>query len=138
MEKPKIIENLTKEEAIRLHREMWDFIDKKTKELECDSRELRNNLKKEFLNGIGLEVYEIKNGCFLCEYSEQQSVKYLETSFCKFCPLDWCDGCDRKLFCNKSFACECGEICALGDKATYQMNWQYSDCKTIRDLKEKD
>lgn len=131
MEKQNIIENLTKEEAIRLHREMWDFIHKGINENGVDIPTVRGDLKDEFLNSIGLEKYKVKNQCFLCEYSYQQCIRNLDTkNFCYYCPLDWCVGCDNKNNCKKIFCCECGK--------TNRLNWQFSDCETIRDLKEKE
>lgn len=79
--------SLTKEEAIRQHRKMWNWIANKLKSEETKSHLFITGYKKEYA-----ETYfpgmEIQANCFLCEYSENQ-LKTEDEYKCYYCPLKW-------------------------------------------------
>ena len=70
---------LTKEEAIRLHRQMWTDM---LKELGDNPSLTKRVLFK--LHWCQLNGYDnIENSCFLCEYTSQEGLD------CDECPIDW-------------------------------------------------
>lgn len=84
-----------KEEAIRLHREMWS--DMKEKLGDNPESYKRWNFKYEWLEAHGYtgesgEV-RIECNCFLCEYAEDKHIEELEKGVhrirCAHCPIDW-------------------------------------------------
>lgn len=82
------INNLTREEALKLHYEMWSDMQRDL----GDNPDwiARSDYKSEWCDekfpddGIAYK-------CFLCEYGEQQSRKEFGWSGkrCLFCPIDW-------------------------------------------------
>ena len=90
---------LTKEEAIRLHRQMWSDMLKKLGD--CPSLFKRINFKIDWckLNGYN----DIDNHCFLCEYTRQEGLG------CDECPIDWSS------LSIKSSACDAYESCSISD-----------------------
>ena len=84
--------NLTREETVREHRKMWNWIaDQFEKGRETEAY----YLKIEYVVMLEKDEEEILHNCFLCQYDCQEN-----KGFCKSCPLDWGDSC--------SFACELG------------------------------
>ena len=85
------LENITREEAIREHRKMWNWIATET------LKRKKVVTKEDYIKFIGLENrFELEtNNCFCCLYDFQQRLKiskkdhYFGTPRCKFCPLDW-------------------------------------------------
>ena len=90
------MEKLSREEAIRLHREMWNWI--------ADENEKGNDvdkwlflIKEGFIESKDLEVilesdeYKIDCYCFCCEYAKQKADENGEEYDyrCKYCPLEW-------------------------------------------------
>ena len=90
------MEKLTREDAIRLHREMWNWI--------ADENEEGNNVEKwDFLIKEGFiksrdpeafipcTDYEIDHDCFCCEYAKQKAEEDGEEYDyrCQYCPLKW-------------------------------------------------
>lgn len=77
---------LTKEEAIRRHRLMWNWIADETK------RRQRPVAKTEAFSHFGWDENVICH-CWCCDYSGQQQKPYQETPYnrpmCEFCPLVW-------------------------------------------------
>lgn len=97
---------LTKEDAIRLHRQMWSDMLKKL----GDTPEYHNRVwfKADWckLNGyVGIE-----NDCFLCEYTSQEGLD------CDECPIDW------TLLYSPSGPCKDNNNCDPG-----YMNWPVSE-----------
>lgn len=83
------IRNLTREEALKLHAEMWTEMQEKLGDnpSATDREDFKSDwCDKKFPN------YIVAYNCFLCEYGEQQSFKryrdYVHDR-CKFCPIDW-------------------------------------------------
>ena len=72
---------LTREEALKLHREMWTDMLRDVGE--NPSLGERVNYKLEWCVKRFPDVY-ILNNCFLCEYDSQ-----LDDFDCKLCPIDW-------------------------------------------------
>jgi len=70
---------LTKKEAIREYRKMWNWIADETERTgECKSQE-------DYLKFVGIAPKDLANECFLCEYSKSKC----PTNECSFCPLDF-------------------------------------------------
>lgn len=94
---------LTKQQAIALHKEMWEYIHKKEIEMELSGDigpgargVLRCNLKRDWIEDHGWE--NISLNCFLCSYDRQEQEKYSnkrqekyfnKKSDCMFCPCNW-------------------------------------------------
>ena len=71
--------NLSKEEALRLHRKMWSDMQKEFGD--CPSAGTRVEFKEDWCNSHG---YKVRSDCFLCEYDYQVGGRS-----CKNCPIDW-------------------------------------------------
>lgn len=72
----------TKEEIIRLHREMWNFI--------ADNISVRRGvqeLKKQFCERYGFD--DILNHCFCCKWGAQVTGSCLGINMCSECPVIW-------------------------------------------------
>ena len=77
--------DLTREDAIRLHRWMWNDMRKALGD--CPDEEARELYKEKWCSQHGFN--NVKHNCFLCEYSYRKS-----HHFCKHCPVKWptCNG----------------------------------------------
>jgi len=75
--------NLSKEEALRLHREMWSDMQKELGD--CPSGEKRIAFKKHWCESHG---YNVRYNCFLCEYNYQVSIFSCRNN----CPIKWPNG----------------------------------------------
>jgi hypothetical protein len=72
--------DLTREEALKLHRQMWtDMQNVLGNDPGIKSREA---YKEDWCDKHGFE--NVKNDCFLCEYSHDKS-----PAFCYHCPVKW-------------------------------------------------
>lgn len=80
---------LTKEEAIRRHRLMWNWI------AQTSIQEQRCAEKYEAFKHFGWNWNRVSNGCWCCDYAEREK---LETENkhsvkkCSFCPVEWPGG----------------------------------------------
>lgn len=95
-----MIPKLTKEEAIREHRKMWNWIAEQYKQ-----HGVRNNilhLKYEYLGIYRPEFLPMKSACFCCEYVRQQGAG------CKECPVVW--GKNKVYICTSG---EYGKLCCV-------------------------
>jgi len=72
--------DLTREEAIKLHRQMWT--DMQNDLGDCPDAKAREGYKVNWCCEHGFE--NVKNGCFLCEYSHDMPL-----TFCYHCPVKW-------------------------------------------------
>lgn len=84
------IRNLTKEETLKLHNEMWSDMQRELGDNpSCAARE---DYKTTWCDER-FPDYIVAYDCFLCEYGEQQSRKNLgmPSRRCQFCPIDWSD-----------------------------------------------
>lgn len=79
---------LTREEAIRLHREMWTNMQAEL----GDDPDVGDRIyfKKKWVREHFPDEH-IRSNCFLCEYANQLAgIKGLETIFwCDYCPIKW-------------------------------------------------
>ena len=76
---------LSREEAIRKHREMWNWIADRI--MERKQPVIIGRLKKEY---IGQHNESVLYNCYLCEYCMdmlEEGEEFKER--CKYCPLDW-------------------------------------------------
>lgn len=99
--------NLSRSEAVRLHREMWRWIaDELEKMSKLSTAELEEHelycldledIKEEFCRRKGKKYKNVAYFCFCCEYSDQR-LKLIHKSpsdnnyplhNCYFCPLKW-------------------------------------------------
>ena len=71
---------LTREEALKLHRQMWTDMQKELGD--NPSRTQRTAFKYEWIRKHFPGEY-VESGCFLCEYRNQT------TRDCEQCPIDW-------------------------------------------------
>jgi len=73
---------LSKDEAVRLHRELWDWLSK-------------NPNAQKFSwpgwSGNGGDVEKVLSHCFCCEYADNLS-RINNKYTCENCPLSWPDG----------------------------------------------
>lgn len=90
---------LTKEEAIRLHKEMWNYILEEEKKKNrvypllpishiCD----RYELKDSFMDKNNIE--DVHNNCFLCEFAKSSG-----SFICDRCPGNWPSGHTKYAYC---------------------------------------
>lgn len=82
------IKNLTKQEAIRLHRKMWNWIADET------LRRKEKVWKSDYFREMNVDEDCIPLfTCYCCEYGDQKSkFRRLVNRFvskCTYCPLDW-------------------------------------------------
>ena len=106
---------LTREEAIRIHRDMWRYLKEHGAEREVSGR---NRFKALYCKEQG---YSFKHNCALCEYADSHGG-------CRACPAIWggegewmgvfCEGCEKDV--------EEGHI-----------DWRYSNIDDIINIKMK-
>lgn len=87
----KIREKLDKDEAIRLHRQMWnDMADEEKAMGKTFSAIDRAMFKRDWLKQHGFS--SVEHCCFLCEYAKGQEPDWemhMAPFYCDHCPLDW-------------------------------------------------
>lgn len=87
--------HLTREEALKLHRDMWVKMRIKYGNYAnpVERIDFKNKYCKKYLERIGAEDgEEIDNDCFLCEYIAQ-----MDASDCLAdCPIDWSKLCTKR------------------------------------------
>ena len=96
------MENLTKSEAIELHRRMWLWI--------ADETLIRKRkvTEQDYFKEMGIYNKDIPpwRSCYCCEYNIQQKIKIKKYDWdkygCKYCPLNWNSKCDRRMCRNKN------------------------------------
>ena len=122
---------LSREEAIKKHRDMWNWIADRIKKMKRTVR--IENLKKAYIERRNeCVLYD----CYLCDYC----IGMLEESKgfsdrCKYCPLDWeSDGNEDGLY----QCLENHDEMGLYREAQITALWeeQYKLCKKIANLKE--
>lgn len=122
---------LSREEAIRKHREMWNWIADRIKERKHTG--LIYHLKKEYIKQHNEDV--VLYNCYLCDYCIGMLKNEEWEERCKYCPLYWESGGDE----DDLFQCldDYGEK-GLYRKAESAEAWeeQYNLCKKIANLKE--
>lgn len=83
-----------KDEAIRLHRQMWnDMAEAEKKRGRKFAYYERSDFKARWVHSKGYT--DVANNCFLCEYAiamaqkNDEIVSYCFPKCCKYCPLEW-------------------------------------------------
>ena len=84
---------LTREEALRLHRQMWTDMQKELGETgsgeETTTSRARNEFKRKWCESYfpGTPILE---NCILCEYAKQERIKHgYHDHRCYYCPINW-------------------------------------------------
>lgn len=77
-----IVEKLTIERAVELHRKLWNYIADKIKQ------EQRAVTKAEALVALGFDPSDVLSECFCCEYAVQHQL-FGKALACILCPLKW-------------------------------------------------
>lgn len=123
--------NITKEQLIDLHREMWKWIANEISK----ARDKLNiiNLKEEFIDEYSSKckregkpcVYPVSE-CFACEYACDRTIElhpndYSEHCKCEYCPFEWFSSGDEE----GHYMCECNNN--FDDKTGL-----YAQCKNMR------
>ena len=123
---------MLREEAIKKHRAMWNWI---AEQIVNNERTMNIvNLKQKYIDMQGELTIEMhaRNNCYLCYYTDVNCIR---------CPLSWpSDACD--------YMCECGYRATIGyrdglyDKCCklhYECDWelQATLCRKIANLPER-
>lgn len=97
---------LTKEEALKYHRQMWSDMYKKLGDNPSPSERL--DYKGEWCEEHFPNEY-IFNDCFCCEYNEQFDNPLFE--YCGHCPIAWPTNRDNNELncCDRTFDCKDGQ-----------------------------
>ena len=121
---------LSREEAIRKHREMWNWIADRI--MERKQPVIIDNLKREYV----LQHKEnIAYNCYMCDYCIDVMDGEEFEERCKYCPLDWeSDGDEDGLYQCTDNNDEMGLY--VEAKITAVWEEQYKLCKKIANLKE--
>lgn len=78
-------QNLTREQAITKHRQMWNWIADKTL-----IRKRRITKQEYFNENLGENEEQPLVNCYACQYSAEQSgIISFSDNICQFCPIDW-------------------------------------------------
>lgn len=123
---------LSREEAIKKHREMWNWIAERIRESE--SVQDIDFLKQEYTRQHG---WFVTYHCYLCQYCIDKIGGDRMDERCKCCPLDWESSGDEDGFyqCleNGNFKGYYGVVRNTGNRI-----YQYELCKKIANLKERE
>ena len=127
---------LTREEALKLHREMWSDMQTALAGGN-DNNRIRSEFKERWVKSHFPEM-EVKHYCFLCEYALQmhneksdRPLAFFEgKKCCKYCPIDWRDdiyrGWSDNSYKGNGYDCENGEV-----------SWECSPISEILALPER-
>lgn len=123
---------LSREEAIKKHRDMWNWIAERIKESE--GVQYINELKEEYIHQHNEDaVYN----CYLCQYCIDKVGEDGWDERCLECPLDWESTGDE----DGLYQClESGKFEGYYRCATSALSWKekYLYCKKIANLKERE
>ena len=122
---------LSREEAIRKHREMWNWIADRI--MERKQPVIIDNLKREY---VEQHNEDISYNCYLCDYCVGMLDGEESDERCKYCPLDWeSEGDEDGLYqCLVNYG---GMGLYEEVKRTALWEEQYTLCKKIANLKER-
>lgn len=123
---------LSREEAIKNHREMWNLIADRIKKRK--NVQHIDGLKKEYIYKHNKEAY---CDCYLCQYCIDKVSEGERHERCKYCPLDWESRGDKDGF----YQCLVnGDFKGYYGYARSTRNWekQYLFCCKIANLKERE
>lgn len=85
---------LTKKEAVKLHRHMWNWI--------ADKTEKRGKFinQMDYFEAMDIPPEERPSvNSYCCEYDNQKNGE--DTDCCKYCPINWNSECDEGMCCDK-------------------------------------
>jgi len=82
----KIGYSLSKEEAIKRHRMMWEWMSEES------LKQKRVVIKQEAFEHFGWDMDGIAHCCWCCEYAEQYLKLSNRENLCSHCPLEWPNG----------------------------------------------
>lgn len=130
---------LSRDEAIKKHRGMWNWIAERIRESErvWDV----DNLKQEYVKQHNECVM---HNCYLCQYCIDKVAEDRWDERCKYCPLDWESSGDEDGLYQCLDDCECeGKSSgyysiARITRITGNWEYQYELCKKIANLKERE
>lgn len=84
------MDKLTKEEAIKKHREMWNWIADETERTNCCTSKFM------YFESKNISSKEIPyHYCYCCEYADQR------VKGCMYCPIDWGSLANNYFCCDK-------------------------------------
>lgn len=141
---------LDKDEAIRLHRQMWRDMANEEKAMgKTFSAVDRSMFKRDWLQQHGYS--SVEHGCFLCEYAMGQEDDWeirMAPFYCDHCPLDW-----KRLVPSEQinelteydgqygtcvYHMTIAETTPLGEARTYDELWTVAPIADIANLPEKE
>lgn len=114
---------LTREEAIRLHRKMWQDMRAELGDDPCKSDRLA--FKKKWVEEH-FPNEKVRSNCFLCEYAWSTDVAYIADNICNGCPIAWNS--------NDEPECAPGYLSFWGDG---MVDYRYSPISAILVLPER-
>lgn len=130
---------LTREEALGLHRNMWESM--RNKYGDNATVEERAGHKYRFTKEITDEP--IDHFCFLCEYSKGAAEKLLcgnlsREDYCEFCPIDWRTEEERDEKSDKYIKPGLPFVCQANEKSGVEkIDWRDSPISEILALPER-
>lgn len=120
---------LTKEKALKLHREMWGDMQKELGD--NPSEQDRCDFKYDWVERHGyVDKYGISNimdNCFLCEFAIGKRRSFT-TMRCNYCPIDWSELTDS--------SSDLHGFCIDIDDSGYEV-WQVAPISKILELPER-
>lgn len=135
---------LSKDEAIKLHREMWTWIADEIK----DSLYSSHITKTEYFTDVlGFDIQdvlyneEIESNCFLCHYACNKAKENNTITICKWCPLDWNTKTNTQMCLDKYEACDNEGLYRKYEDAMYDMDYEEAEhiarqIATLEEVKE--
>ena len=112
---------LTREQALRLHREMWTDMQKELGD--CPTYGKRRDFKRKWMHQR-FPFKVVLSNCFLCEYANLILCEFSGLRRCSYCPINWGKNGELGNFCEKTVG--------VG------IDWRYSPISDILALPEKE
>lgn len=123
---------MTSEEAIKNHRDMWNWIaDQYERNKSCDDCEMHDvdSYKEAYIKDHFSDV-SVKNNCFMCEYAKQMYRNSYHVGTCTeyhhYCLLDWGNT-------EPGYMCE-AECSPYLDVVRYFKDNPFTSCENIDDV----
>lgn len=125
----------TKQDYIREHRKMWNWIMDNLDDLLFNSHyEWLSDAKSYYIDNVWQGETLIHNDCFCCEYAS--SIRTLLDHYCYYCPLKWYDNKSDSYF-DVRYLCESDNN---NDSNWYTANSLFADlsCKPFSHWNDED